>query len=811
LRSGPGASIIPRLDRGAPETGRFPARRRRGLNVVDLIPEFVDLVRASRTSIDFKARFWTWVDRQRDLALGPLLEDMIRLWSGVPGAPSLADARALGERLLARGDRVARARRTILRHAEVSGRAPDGDLVLLAGFRRPEGYSRFDRGRNTIFLGLDHANSLAHDDHIDVILAHELTHAVRDPQPAVLADYGGWPGMSHDDFIARHPFREHLVSEGLATAVSERVWPGKDRSRYVFFDAVDDAWCDAHRGEIAARMQAALDADEDYRTFYARGSVTPDSPDCCDYWFGYHLARFALETETAGVLLTMPSSEFLGRFLEPFVAGFTTAPATRIAARGARPPETAIPDSVLPRDVRRFHAELADRISARPAEFAADAASLGRAVAAEGLLHAGLPYEVWPSPVALSAEDFRYLRWVAERLLAAIEKVVDLYRDDDRLREYFGFPPHLEQLARLDPGYRPLVPIGRFDAYWNGKEIRYLELNTNGTAVIDLADRIGPLFEALPHAKAAVERHGARSLALLDPLAATLLEAWEQASGGAASADEPRVAIVDWRGLPTATELERIRVHLEGRGLPSLVADPSELRYDGRRLTARGQPVDLVYRRLTLVDVLARPDELRPLFEASADGMVVPVGPFAADIAHSKRVFAALTHERWRGHFSPEERALIDAHVPWTRMFRPGQTLFGGRLRELRELALDEQDRMVLKPAEGQEGRDVVLGCELTAVQWEREVERRWGGDQVLQQRVEAPVRELMVVRDGRVETAPMHVHLGEYVFGGSLTGFLARASTSLVLSSRSDDRVLPVLVIGGEDEAERQTSLAHP
>ncbi|MBK8974912.1 MAG: glutathionylspermidine synthase family protein [Planctomycetes bacterium] len=791
-----------------------PADGHTAVNVVDLVPEFVAIVRSSRTAIEFKARFWHWVDRQRDGALAPLLDDMVRLWSGVGNAHDLAVARSVADRLESpdRVERVARARRVIARFVEVAGHEPETTVVLFAGLRRPEGYSRFDRGRNTVFLALDHPNSLTQDDHFDVILAHELTHAVRDPAPAVLACYGGWPAMSHDDFVARHPFREHLVSEGLATAISERVWPGKPAPRYVYFDEVDYAWCEAHRATIAERMRRALDDGEDYRTFYVRGSVTSDSPDCCDYYFGFHFGRFALAQESAAVLLHTPAAEVLARFFDPFVAAFTgqAAPALSAAvAPSARPARPATAGAeLLPHSVRRFHADLAAEVTARPDEAERDRRAFEAAIANAGLVWGDRPYDVWPFPLALGEEDVEYVRWVAERLMRTIEKVIGHYRDDEAMRAYFGFPRALEQLACLDPGYRPLVPIGRFDSFWNGKEVRFIELNTNGTAAIPLADRIGTLFCELPHVAPIAARHGVQVMPIVAALVATIRACFAQATGASPDA-RPRVAIVDWPGLPTTREQAQLGEALTDAGMPTVLAGPAELDYDGARLRARGEPIDVVYRRLTLVDLLHRSGELEPLLRAAADRRVVVVGPFAADIAHSKRLFAVLTHERWRNLFTPAERALIDAHVPWTRMFRAGTTLWGGRTRDLRELALAERERFVLKPAEGQEGRDVLLGIETSAEQWEREVARRWGGDQVIQERIDAPVRTLQVARGGHLESRPVHVHLGEFVFGGVLAGFLARASTALVLSPHSDDRALPCLVVLGATED--RSDLGHP
>jgi hypothetical protein len=268
------------------------------MRVIDLSGDFADIVKTSKGTIEFKARFWAWLDAQRRQGpLAPLLGDMERHWSTVGQAPSLSEARDLLRQIDSAAN-VARARSIGERFEHLAGRLPDVAVILLAGLERPEGYSRYDLGRNTIFLGLDHPNALAHPDHLELILSHELCHAVRDPTPEVLADYGGAPTMSHDDFVARHPFREHLVSEALASAVSELAYPGRPDRRYVYFTEESLRWCEEHRRVIAERMLLALERQEPYGTFYAEGSVAPGSPDCCDYWFGLHLGRHAL-TQTA--------------------------------------------------------------------------------------------------------------------------------------------------------------------------------------------------------------------------------------------------------------------------------------------------------------------------------------------------------------------------------------------------------------------------------------------------------------------------------------------------------------------------------
>lgn len=784
------------------------------MRLIDLTVEFKKLVRGCRGTIEFKARFWSWLDAQRrEGPLRPLLRDMERHWSAVCTAFSLSEARDL-LRQLTPGSYAERVERIERRFRRVAGDLPDVEVLLLAGLARPEGYSRFDRGRNTIYLGLDHPTALAHRDHLELILSHELCHAVRDPHPAVVNDYGGKPGMSHDDFVARHPFREHLVSESLATAISEVAYPGLPDRRYVYFDEEATRWCDEHRREIAERVLLALEREEPYYVFYSEGVVGSDSPDCCDYWFGLHLGRHALAAAPAAELLRMPSTQFLDRYLHEFVgrlAGEQAATAIAgvapdRAAPRRRPPapaEEPLTGASLPANVRAFYDEHAALLARRPALARRLELQLTDIVRRENLVHGDRPWDVHAYPLLLSADEERHLRWATDGLLRLIESVIERYREDAEVRAFFAFPRHVEELCRLEPGYRPHVMLGRFDSFWSGRRLRFLELNANGAALWRLAEVLSESALALPGLAALLERHGAQGRPLASRMLDGLLSAWRQARG---SAEPRRIAIVDWKGIPTTPEQQQLALGFSGMGVPTAVVSPQELSFDGKELHGPEGPIDIVYRRLTTVDVMERAGEMEPLLAAVRTGGVVTVSSFGSDVAHSKRLFAFLTHERWQRELSPAERALIDAHVPWTRLFVPGKTQHDGRMRDLRELALAERERFVLKPAEGYEGRGVLPGCEAEPGEWEAEVERRFGGAHVLQEFVQAPLRRLLLPRQRGVEEVSRWLQLGQFVVGGQLAGFLARASEQIVLTADTDESVLPCLVVaGGEDFGDDQ------
>ncbi len=775
------------------------------MRLIDLTEPFGDLVRGSRSTIEFKARFWSWLDEQRrEGELRPLLEDMERHWSTVGNALSLGEARDLLPRI-SPGGHAERVAAIGERFREQVGVLPDVPVTLLAGLERPEGYSRFNLGGNSIFLGLDHPTALAHFDHLELILSHELCHAVRDPTPAVLRDYKGRPDMDHDEFVARHPFREHLVSESLATSVSEALFPGRPERRYVYFDEEAIRWCHAHRREITERMLLALEREEPYRTFYAEGSVTPDSPDCCDYWFGLHLGRFALAQAKPGELLKTPATQFLDRYLSPFVDQFLE-PAARpgraadatTAARSISEDEEPLDAASLPAAVRQAYDEYAACVARHPALPRTLDERLAESISRAGLEHAGEEWDVHAYPLLLSAEEVRHLRWATVGLLRLIEEVIELYRSDREVRAFFGFPRHIERLCMLDPGYRPHVMLGRFDSYWSGRRVRFLELNANGASLWCLAELLGEQALDLPELGRIVGRHGAKGWPLTNRMFDGLIQAWRQAR---ATEELPRrIAIVDWETVATGSEHRRLAERYSAMGVPTEIVSPSQLRFDGKTLSGPSGPIDIVYRRLTTVDLIERADELGALIEAAHAHAIVTVSSWASDVAHSKRLFAFLTHERWQRRLSPTQRALIEAHVPWTRMFVPGKTQFEGRRHDLKQLALAERERFVLKPAEGYEGRGVLLGAETAPALWESEVERRYGGEHVLQQRVKAPLRKLLLPHGKRVEESARWLHLGEFVISGQLAGLIARASTELVLNADTDERALPSFVLSDDE-----------
>src|SRR4029079_14374984 len=109
------------------------------------------------------------------------------------------------------------------------------------------------------------------------------------------------------------------------------------------------------------------------------------------------------------------------------------------------------------------------------------------------------------------------------------------------------------------------------------------------------------VFFELPHVRAFVEERGAWRPAPHRRLLAAMLETYREWGG---EKQRPRIAIVDWTGGPTESELGLLATHFECERYPTVSADPHDIPYEGGVLWADGAPIDILYKRVVIHELL---------------------------------------------------------------------------------------------------------------------------------------------------------------------------------------------------------------
>src|SRR3989441_6783615 len=220
------------------------------------------------------------------------------------------------------------------------------------------------------------------------------------------------------------------------------------------------------------------------------------------------------------------------------------------------------------------------------------------------------------------------------------------------------------------------------------------------------------------------ERFSVRMYPLMAALLDALLASYREWGGTSAT---PVIAIVDWREVPTWSEFEIIQARFEKLGVATLVCDPRELEFDGRTLAAQGRKIDLVYRRVLINDIVARPAECAALVRAYEARAVCVANSLRCKIPHKKAFFAVLTDERNRELFTPAERELIQRHVPWTRLLGDVKTTCESQPIELLEYVRGGRTDFVLKPNDDYGGAGVTLGWGNDENEWGAQPQRALG------------------------------------------------------------------------------------
>jgi uncharacterized circularly permuted ATP-grasp superfamily protein len=400
-------------------------------------------------------------------------------------------------------------------------------------------------------------------------------------------------------------------------------------------------------------------------------------------------------------------------------------------------------------------------------------------------------------PFFLSGSDESRIRCAAETIAAIGERIVREALTTPALFTQLGVTEAEERLIRIDPGYGTASTASRLDAFLLPQGLHFAEYNAESPAGPGYTQRLCELFDTLPAMQRFRESHAIRFHRTIPPLLNALLESYREWGG---RAQPPTIAIVDWRNVPTWTEFELLRDAFIAAGVPTVVCDPRELDTDGRQLAVGGRTIDLVYRRVLINDILAEPDACAALVQAYRERTVCVANTFRCKLPHKKAFFAVLTDPANASLFSEPERAVVHAHVPWTRLVADTRTERNGQRASLLELARADRESLVLKPNDEYGGKGVILGWEASAAHWDEALTAALddaAGTWVVQERI--PVRREifpMFEADGHVEMREMLVDLAPYLFRGKMGGYLTRLSATGLANVTSGGGQVPAFIV---------------
>jgi hypothetical protein len=423
-----------------------------------------------------------------------------------------------------------------------------------------------------------------------------------------------------------------------------------------------------------------------------------------------------------------------------------------------------------------------------------------------------LPIPASLDPLVVEEGVWRAAAQDCTRVLSAMEKTCAWLRQNapaTTLDRLFGHLAGIEREAAFGrlPGSTGLATV-RFDFFFDGGDLRILEVNTTIPAMQAYSDMVHAAFAAgLPPTLATTLGPPSNGLDLLG----SLLRHYELSGGRRA---KPRIAIVARAGDSQIAELRWLQAAWQRAGHEVLLATPDELSIRGDGLEVGAVPVDFVYRHIFAHRLTPGSDFERTCRDSRRFRIFNPVSAHLEVkglLAETSRI-ADSDEQSSRAALTAEEIEAVRRRVPWTRL------LTGDDSPTLSSIKERHRDTLVVKTSAGYGGHGVVIGATFQDDASQQRVAAMVGSDRavsweefcafaatgasglwVVQERIAGRrLSHRYVARDGAVVGADSYVDCS--MFGGlfdpgSLPGGASRFSADPVVNIGRGGGLMPLLL----------------
>jgi hypothetical protein len=162
------------------------------------------------------------------------------------------------------------------------------------------------------------------------------------------------------------------------------------------------------------------------------------------------------------------------------------------------------------------------------------------------------------------------------------------------------------------------------------------------------------------------------------------------------------------------------------------------------------------------------------VFHAFKSGTIRLINGPVTRLLKNKLNLALLSENKDNPLFTPAERKIIDAYVPWSRKVEECSTTFRAEtITDLYRFILDRREGLVIKAAVGYGGKGVFVGDKMSPEQWQETVETAFNkGSWVVQERVDSCPG---MYQAGEQGCEPHDMAWGFFVFGSRYGGAWVR------------------------------------
>jgi len=399
-------------------------------------------------------------------------------------------------------------------------------------------------------------------------------------------------------------------------------------------------------------------------------------------------------------------------------------------------------------------------------------------------------------PYFISAEKERYVAWVTNTIMGALEKLCILYYTQPETRPIFELNEAEKYLCEIDRGWRRLIWITRNDAFMDDDYYKMIEINCDSPGGPMYSDVQTVLLEETPILKELYKKYDIRKSVFVPQVLDCLITAYR---GWGGSKEKPCIGIVGGRNSATVPEFLKIVDWFREKGYDSEFSDPRDLEYNGKDVLANGKRIDIAYRRGWIKDWTDYMDDIKPLVQGYREGNICVVNPPHSVLGANKSLLGVLQREDvQRQLFNKDEIKVIKENLPWTRLLLEGKTDYEGKEVDIFEFVRNNKNKLIIKPFDQYGGKDVIIGPDATESQWDEWLQKATNIKYVVQEYVKIPDEEMPVV-EPEYEWVHKKINVNFFAYNGLFAGGMVRTSDESIINISKGGGLTPVLVVHGK------------
>ncbi len=387
-------------------------------------------------------------------------------------------------------------------------------------------------------------------------------------------------------------------------------------------------------------------------------------------------------------------------------------------------------------------------------------------------------------PRFLSPAQYRLLHDSVKVLLPAFQAAYQRALAEEGFRAQFRMLDWENELLAVDPGFPDPSPTSRFDSFFaSDDELYFTEFNTETPAGPGYSDALAELFYGLPVFQEFQRRFRVWPIPAKPGVLHALTDSFKQWQGN--TSDAPRIAILDWREVPTFSEFVLFYDYFRSMGIETRIVDPREVEYRDGKLMSRRLPhhahlqacthcrTDRTRRNGTSRRASsARSRRLHGEFVPLQDSLQESIAGGTHRRAEHRHVHARATRGRCETHSvdprdgTARKPSSTDAKSTSCRGFHATRI------------------NSVLKPNDDYGGKGIVLGWTVDQRAWDEAVQAALVAPYVVQRRVKVPHEAFPSFESGGLQVLDRMLDTNPYVaFGAFMHGCLTRISTEALVN----------------------------